>query len=106
MRVTFRWPRGALATKLRRSGAGWTARVPAGTALGRVGVTVRDRAHRRSNTRNIIVVGAPAPLRPVSSTRSGTLPAVMRGAGMWIWQLPESNRGDVDAIAARARGAG
>src|SRR3982750_4783367 len=36
MRVTFRWSRGALATKLRRGGAGWSARVPAGTALGRV----------------------------------------------------------------------
>src|SRR4051794_28465239 len=42
MRVTFRWSRGALATKLRRGAAGWTARVPAGTAVGRVGVTVRD----------------------------------------------------------------
>ena len=106
MRVTFRWSRGALATKLRRSAAGWTARVPAGTAVGRVGVTVRDRAHRRSNRRNIIVVGAPAPLRPVSSTSSGTLPAVMRGDGMWIWELEKSNRGDLDVIAARARGAG
>jgi peptidoglycan hydrolase-like protein with peptidoglycan-binding domain len=106
MRVTFRWPRGALATKLRRSGAGWTAAVPAGTALGRVGVTVRDRAGRRSNTRNIVVVGAPSPLRPAVSTSSGALPAVMRGHGMWIWQLPRSNRGDLDAIAARARGAG
>jgi peptidoglycan hydrolase-like protein with peptidoglycan-binding domain len=106
MRVTFRWPRGALATKLRRSAAGWTAQVPAGTAVGRVGVTVRDRAGRRSNTRNIIVVGAPSPLRPVTSTSSGMLPAVMRGHGMWIWQLPKSNHGDLDAIAARARGAG
>ena len=106
MRVTFRWPRGALATKLRRGGAGWTVRVPAGTALGRVGVTVRDRARRRSNSRNIIVVGAPSPLPPAASTSDGRLPDVMRGNGMWIWELPRSNRGDVDAIAARARAAG
>jgi peptidoglycan hydrolase-like protein with peptidoglycan-binding domain len=106
MRVTFRWSRGALATKLRRGASGWTARVPAGTALGRVGVTVRDRAHRRSNARHIIVVGAPAPLRPVSSLSAGTLPAVMRGDGMWIWELEQSNRGDLDVIAARAHGAG
>ena len=30
MRVSFRWSRGALATKLRRSSAGWVVRVPAG----------------------------------------------------------------------------
>ncbi len=106
MRVTFRWPRGALATKLRRGGAGWSARVPAGTALGRVGVTVRDRAGRRSNTRNIVVVGVPSPLRPVAPASDGRLPEVMRGHGMWIWQLPQSNAGNVDVIAARARGAG
>lgn len=106
MRVTFRWPRGALATKLRRRAAGWSARVPAGTALGRVKVTVRDRAGRRSNARHIVVVGVPSPLRPVPSTAPGTLPAVMRGDGMWIWQLTRSDGGDVDAIAARARAAG
>ena len=106
MRVTFRWSRGALATKLRRSATGWTARVPAGTAVGRVAVTVRDRAHRRSNARHIIVVGAPSPLRPAAVPTDGRLPAVMRGDGMWIWQLPQSNGGDVDVIAARARAAG
>ncbi len=104
MRVTFRWPKGALATKLRRSRAGWTASVPAGTAAGRVGVTVRDRAGRRSNARNIIVV-APA-LRPQATTLPGELPAAMRGNGMWIWQLPKSDAGNLDAIAARALGAG
>ena len=106
MRVTFRWSRGALATKLRRSATGWTARVPAGTAVGRVAVTVRDRAHRRSNARHIIVVGAPSPLRPAAVPTDGRLPAVMRGDGMWIWQLPQSNGGDLDVIAARARAAG
>jgi hypothetical protein len=104
MRVTFRWPRGALATKLRRGGLGWSARVPAGTAPGRVAVTVRDRALRRSNARNIIVV-ASAPARAPAQL-AGTLPAALRGNAMWIWELAHSNRGDLDVIAARARAAG
>jgi hypothetical protein len=104
MRVTFRWPKGALATKLRRSRAGWTVSVPAGTAAGKVGVTVRDRAGRRSNKRSILVV-APA-LRPFATTLPGELPAAMRGDGMWIWQLPKSDGGNLDAIAVRAAAAG
>jgi hypothetical protein len=106
MRVTFRWPRGALATKLRRGGAGWSVRVPAGTAPGRVVVTVRDHAGRRSNARNIVVVAALSPLRPVIASGVGTLPAAMRGNGMWVWQLPLSERANLDAIAARAHRAG
>lgn len=104
MRVTFRWPKGALATKLRRSRAGWTASVPAGTAAGKVGVTVRDRAGRRSNKRSIIVV-APA-LRPLATTLPGELPTAMRGDGIWIWQLPKTEGGNLDSIAARAAAAG
>jgi hypothetical protein len=104
MRVTFRWPQGALATKLRRSRAGWSARVPPGTAAGRIAVTVRDRAGRRSNRRQILVVAPP--LRPLATTLPGELPAVMRGHGMWIWQLPRSEAGNLDAIAARAAAAG
>lgn len=104
MRVTFRWPKGALATKLRRSPAGWTASVPAGTTAGRVGVTVRDRAGRRSNKRNVIVVAPP--LRPQATSLPGELPGMLRGDGMWIWQLPRSDGGDLDAIAARAGAAG
>jgi len=104
MRVTFRWSKGALATKLRRSRAGWTATVPAGTAAGKVGVTVRDRAHRRSNRRSIFVL-APA-LRPSATTLPGELPAVLRGDGMWIWELPKSSGGNLDVIAQRAAAAG
>jgi hypothetical protein len=104
MRVTFRWPKGALATKLRHSRAGWTASVPAGTTAGKVGVTVRDRAGRRSNKRSIIVVAPP--LRPLATTLPGELPAVLRGDGMWIWQLPRSDGGNLDAIGARAAAAG
>ncbi len=104
MRVSFRWPRGALATQLRRGSPGWVVRIPPGTALGRIAVTVRDRAGRRSNARNIIVTPA-NPARPLSSIAAGALPVALRGNGMWIWQLPKSNGGDLDAIAARARGA-
>jgi hypothetical protein len=106
MRVTFRWPRGALATKLRRGAVGWSVRVPAGTAAGRVGVTVRDRAGRRSNARHVVVVAAPGLPSPLSASAPGTLPSVLRGSGMWIWELPHSDGGDLDAIAARARAAG
>ena len=48
MRVSFRWSRGALATKLRRSSAGFVVRVPAGTKPGTISVRVSDRAGRRS----------------------------------------------------------
>src|SRR5690242_5768021 len=34
MRVTFRWPKGALATRLHRGAPGWVARVPAGVRPG------------------------------------------------------------------------
>ncbi len=104
MRVTFRWPKGALATKLRRTRAGWTASVPAGTSTGKVGVTVRDRARRRSNVRNIIVTAPP--LRPLATSLPGELPAVLRGDGMWIWYVSKSEGGNLDAIAARAAAAG
>ena len=105
MRVTFRWSRGALATKLARSRGGWTVRVPAGTALGTVGVTVRDGAGRRSNKRNIRVV-ALAPLPSLNAARPGSLPAVFAGDGMWIWYVSKSDGGNLDAIAARAKAAG
>ncbi|HEV2777343.1 MAG TPA: hypothetical protein VGV90_17270, partial [Solirubrobacteraceae bacterium] len=105
MRVSFRWSRGALATKLVRSRGGWTVRVPAGTALGTVGVTVRDGRGRRSNKRNIRVV-ALAPLPSLSAARPGELPPVFAGNGMWIWYVNKSEGGDLDAIAARAKAAG
>jgi peptidoglycan hydrolase-like protein with peptidoglycan-binding domain len=105
MRVTFRWPRGALATRLKRSKVGWVARVPAGTGLGQVNVTVRDRAGRRSRAVKIGVLPAPVPRnRPLLSR--GQLPAAFTGTGMWIWYMPRSEGGDPFAIAARARAAG
>ncbi len=105
MRVTFRWSKGALATKLARSRGGWTVRVPAGTALGTVGVTVRDRAGRRSNKRNIRVV-ALAPLPSAFAAKPGALPSAFAGHGMWIWYVNKSEGGNLDAIAARAKAAG
>jgi hypothetical protein len=103
MRVTFRWPRGAIATKLHRGRAGWVARVPAGVRPGAVSVTTRDRAGRRSNPIRITVLPDPRPA--VTPATHGTLPAAFRGNGMWIWQLEKSDGGDVAAIAARAAAA-
>ena len=101
MRVTFRWPRGALATKLRRTRAGWTVRVPAGSRAGRVSLAVRSRSGLRSNARRITVTATRLAL-----PQQDGLPAVFRGNGMWIWYVSGSDAGNVDAIAARARGAG
>jgi hypothetical protein len=106
MRVSFLWRNGALATKLRRTKVGWAAEVPAGTALGKVAVSVRDRAGRRSNPLHLTVLAAaPLALPARSRTPVGALPAVMAGNGMWIWYLAKSDGGNLDAIAARARAA-
>ena len=105
MRVTFRWPRGALATRLKRSKVGWVARVPAGTGLGHVNVTVRDRAGRRSRAVKVAVLPAPVPRNRALLSR-GPLPAAFSGTGMWIWYMTRSEAGDPFAIAARARAAG
>ncbi len=104
MRVSFRWSRGALATKLDRTRVGYTVRVPAGTRAGTVSVTVSDRAGRRSNVKRIRVsapprIGGPAPA-------PGTLPEAFKGNGMWIWELGRAEGGDIAAIAARAHAAG
>jgi hypothetical protein len=104
MRVAFRWPQGALATKLDHTRVGYVARIPAGTRAGAVSVTVSDRAGRRSNAKRMRVaavpkVGGPAPAR-------GTLPQQFAGNGMWIWQVPKSDGGDIAAIAARAQAYG
>lgn len=105
MRVSFRWSRGALAAKLDRKRAGYTVRVPAGTALGKIAVTVSDRAGRRSNKRHIRVI-ASAPLPPLSAAQPGALPAIFAGNGMWIWYVSKSEGGNLDAIALRAKAAG
>ncbi|MGI8728546.1 MAG: peptidoglycan-binding domain-containing protein [Solirubrobacteraceae bacterium] len=105
MRVTFRWSRGALATKLKRSRVGWTARVPAGTRAGRVSVKVTDRARRRSNGRRIVVLSS-QPGKPLAAAAKGALPEALSGDAMWIWELAKSSGGDIDEIAARARAAG
>jgi hypothetical protein len=104
MRVSFRWSRGALATRLRRSSAGWVARVPAGTPSGTIKLSVRDRARRRSNTLKIKVVRAA--LGPIAATPIGTLPGEFAGHGMWVWELPKTEGGNLDQIIARAKATG
>jgi len=104
MRVSFRWSRGALATKLRRSSAGWVVRVPAGTKAGTISVRVTDRAGRRPRVIRLVVL--PAPVVRAPATVGGPLPAVFHGDGMWIWQVPKSSGGDPLAIAFQARAAG
>jgi hypothetical protein len=104
VRVTFRWSRGALATKLHRGGAGWVARVPAGVRPGKVGVTVRDTAGRRSNALRVTILPEPKPVTAPART-GGRLPGAFTGNGMWIWQLEKSDGGNVEAIAARAAAA-
>ena len=103
MRVSFRWSRGALATRLRRSGAGWVVRVPAGTKAGTISVRVSDRAGRRSRAIRLVVLPVPV-IRPPA--RSAGVPDAFRGDGMWIWQVPKSSGGDPLAIALKARNAG
>ena len=105
MRVSFRWSRGALAAKLVRNRAGYTVRVPAGTATGKIAVSVRNSAGRRSNRRHIVVVAA-APLPPLTAARPGALPAIFAGDGMWIWYVAKSEGGNLDSIALRAKAAG
>jgi hypothetical protein len=107
-RVSFRWSRGALAAGLKRSRAGYVARVPAGTRAGKVSVTVRDKAGRRSKAVAISVLAAPKPVSlPATAvlTSDVTPPAAFTGNGMWIWELPKSDGGDLAAIVAKARAA-
>lgn len=105
MRVTFRWSRGALATTLAKDRTGWTARIPSGTAVGAVRVSVTDRRGRRSNALTLTVIApprAPAPLaRP-----EGPPPSAFAGNALWIWELRKAEGGDLEAIATRAKLAG
>src|SRR3954452_13826313 len=104
MRVSFRWARGELATRLRRSSAGVVVRVPGRTKAGTTSVRVSDRAGRHSRVIRLFVLPFPVPASPPPA--GGALPAAFRGDGMWIWQLPRSAGGDPAAIAAQAHGAG
>src|SRR3954453_16453596 len=104
MRVSFRWSRGALATKLHRSKAGWVVRVPVGVKPGTISVRVTDRAGRRSRVIRLVVLPQPA-VRPIPAG-TGSLPAVFRGDGMWIWQLAKSSAGNATAMGLKAHAAG
>src|SRR3954471_22867146 len=103
MRVSFRWSRGALATKLDHSRVGYVARVPPGTHAGVVNITVSDRAGRRSNAIKITVVAPPRIGGTVVAP--GVLPDIFKGNGMWIWELASSDGGSLDTSAAPAHAA-
>src|SRR3954462_8460663 len=105
MRVSFRWPKGTLSFRMKRTGVAFVARVPAGTRAGRVSVAGRDGKGRRSNVLHIRVTAPPKRSGPPPAAR-GALPAAFAGGGMWIWERPKSEGGDAAAIAARAHAAG
>jgi peptidoglycan hydrolase-like protein with peptidoglycan-binding domain len=69
-----------------------------------VKVTVSDRAGRRSNAIKIKVTAPPRIGGTI--TAPGTLPDVFKGNGMLIWELSNSDGGDIATIAARAHAAG
>src|SRR3954449_4826322 len=104
MRVSFRWSRGALATKLHRSKAGWVVRIPVGVKPGTISVRVTDKAGRRSRVIRLVVLPQP-PVRRIPAG-TGSLPDVFPGDGMWIWQLEKSSAGNATAIGLKARAAG
>jgi hypothetical protein len=104
MRVSFRWSRGALATKLRHTKTGWVVRVPVGVKPGTISVRVTDKAGRRSRVIRLVVLPQPA-VRPIPAG-TGSLPAIFRGDGMWIWELNKSSAGNATAIGLKARAAG
>ncbi|MFT4034706.1 MAG: peptidoglycan-binding domain-containing protein [Patulibacter sp.] len=105
MRVTFRWSKGALASKLAKDRTGWTVRIPTGTTTGTVSLYVTDHAGRRSNALRVTVI---APVRSVTplARPDGAAPEVFNGNGMWVWYLSKTEGGDLSAIAARAKSAG
>jgi putative peptidoglycan binding protein len=105
MRVSFRWSRGALATKLRHTSTGWVVRVPAGTKPGTISVRVTDKAGRHSRVIRLVVLPV-ASVRPPSVVGGRGLPAVFGGDGMWIWEMPKSSGGNVAAIGLQAQAAG
>ena len=62
----------------------------------------RAGARTRSRSRSPPRRGSPRTPAPAP----GALPEIFRGNGMWIWQLAQSEGGNLAAIANRARGAG
>ncbi|MBO9532594.1 MAG: peptidoglycan-binding protein [Solirubrobacteraceae bacterium] len=105
MRVTFRWSKGALATRLAKDRTGWTARIPTGTTSGGVWVYVTDKRHKRSNRLRVTVL-APKKVTTPLARPDGSAPGVFAGNGMWVWYLSKTEGGDLDDIAARAKAAG
>lgn len=114
-RATFRWSKGSTSTKVVRiKGVGLAVKVPRKTPIGTVKLTLKDRKGRRSNAKKLRVVlpTKVSPTKPVTSTTPGpatggnAVPGVFAGTSMWIWELDETEGGNLDAIAAKAREAG
>jgi len=83
---------------LRRTRLGYVVTVPAVALSGRI--RVRDARRRSSNK-----VGPITVLRPPSAAAPAPTGSAFDGNGMWIWQLPKSSGGDLNAIAAQAHAA-
>lgn len=112
-RVTFRWKKGTRTAKVVRvRGAAHAVRVPKGTPVGTVTLSVKDKRGRRSNRLKLKVVALPSttvsPATPTSGPAVGRtpVPAAFEGTGLWIFNLVEADGGDPAAIASRARGIG
>lgn len=112
-RVTFKWSKGQKTGKLRRAPGAWLVRVPAGTKVGTVSVTVKHRKGKRSNRLKLKVIAATTEPADDDAVPAGEGPAVGRnpvpaefkGTGLWVVDLPEADGGTAEALVARARAA-
>jgi hypothetical protein len=102
MRVSFHWRGGALATHMIRRQRHLVVRVPAGTHSGRVKVRARGHGRRYSNYVRVRI----AKPKPVVAQPAAGVPAALTGNGMWIWELPRSDSGNLGVIVGRARASG
>ncbi|MEA2426868.1 MAG: hypothetical protein QOF37_496 [Thermoleophilaceae bacterium] len=64
--------------------------------------SAQDQSQAPTQTGGIPPIPQPTPIQPIPAPQ-GT---AFDGNGMWIWELPHSSGGNLDAIAARARTAG
>ena len=105
MRVSFRWSEGSTGDEALAQRDGLDGARSRRYGPGKVAVTVRDHAGRRSNKRSLTVIALNPP-PSLNAAYAGALPPVFAGNGMWIWYVSKSEGGNLDAIAARAKAAG
>jgi hypothetical protein len=84
----------------RRSARRLLVQVPGNAVSGRLRLRIAGRPVSRAS-RWVTIVRARRPAAP----RPNAGPGVFAGQGMWIWELPRSEGGNVSAIVARARAA-